>query len=155
MTSIKHQGLALVGLVGLLGLAACSKPAPPVAFNTEADVHTLMVHVVDPASDHVWDSSGWVDTAEGTTDRLPKEDAGWKRAADSAAIVAEAGNSLMLPGRARDQGEWMTYARQMSLASTKAMKAAEAHNGQGLFDAGGEMYVACNLCHAKYLIQAK
>ena len=35
-------------------------------------------------------------------------------------------------------------------AIEQAIRAAEAHNEQGVFDVGAEVYEVCTSCHAKY-----
>ena len=49
-------------------------------------------------------------------------------------------------------GEWMQLSRAMVDAGEKAIRAAESHNPQAVFDVGGEVYDACTNCHAKYAI---
>lgn len=133
-------------------LAACSpqKPAAPT-YDTTLSVLELMEHVVDPQAKAFWGASGTVTTAEGEVDLSPTTEQGWAAAENAAAAVVEAGNLLMLPGRARDDGEWMTYSKQMSQVGLKAMRAAEAKDKQAMFDVGGELYEVCTACHEKYL----
>ncbi len=70
-----------------------------------------------------------------------------------AAVVAEAGNLLMMEGRAFDREEWMTYSRGMIEAARTAIEAAEAKDVPALFDAGGAVYESCTACHAKYALE--
>ena len=151
MTALVLGGRVLA-LAGVLGLAACSRPEPPPPYNTAIDMHTLMVHVLDPAADAVWAASGHVVTEAGEEDLSPKTDEAWEAVETGAATVAEAGNLLMMPGRAPEgQPDWIRHAQAMTAAGLKAQKAAETRDKQGVFDTGGEIYQACLACHDQYV----
>ena len=77
-------------------------------------------------------------------------DAEWDKVRDAAATLVEAGNLLMIEGRAKDQKEWMASARRLSEAAGAALKAAQAKNPAALFDEGGNIYKTCAACHRKY-----
>ncbi len=109
-----------------------------------------MTWVIDPAADVVWDSVATIMTEAGTKDIAPHTDEEWAAVRNSAAIVAESGNLLMIEGRARDRDKWMTAARRLAVAANQALKAAEAKNVDSLFAAGGDIYNACAACHQRY-----
>ena len=147
---------ALMG-AGLAGLAACSKPpAPPKAeappYNLSLDMKELMGHVIDPAAWVVWHASGEITSANGDKSLTPTTEEGWTAAESGAAQVAEAGNLLMLPGRAKDNGDWQTFARAMTEHGLAAKAAAEAHDPKKLFETGAALYQTCTGCHAKYVM---
>ena len=48
--------------------------------------------------------------------------------------------------------DWVTYAQGLIEAGLVAMAAAEAHDAEALFDAGGQVYQACRACHEQYLV---
>ena len=142
----------------LLLLSGCSPPAQdkpqaevaaPV-FKLAGDVKHTMQWVLDPAADHIWDSAGFVITAEGTKDLSPKTDEAWLAVQHSAAIVAETGNLLLMPGRVGDEG-WQDISKGLVDAGLRAQAAAAAHDADGLFDAGGQIYRVCTSCHAVYV----
>jgi hypothetical protein len=135
----------------LLAAASCSAPATPIRFDTTLDVKSLMSWVIDPAADVVWGASGWVVTEEGERSLAPTTEEGWAEVRNAAALVVESGNLLMLPGRARDDGPWQQHAAQMIDVGKRALTAARAEDAQAVFDAGGELYVVCTACHARYL----
>lgn len=110
----------------------------------------LMEWVIDPAADVVWDSVKTIMTMEGTTEIAPKTEEQWAAVRNSAATLVEAGNLLMLDGRARGGQEWMAHARRLSDSAQVALKAAEAKNAGALFDAGGGIYNSCKACHDRY-----
>ena len=114
-----------------------------------------MQRVIDPAADLFWEASGTIITAAGETSRAPTTDAGWTAVVNAAARLVEGSNLLMMPGRARDEAEWMQYARQLRSAAAAGMKAAQAKDERAVFDTGGEIFLACRGCHMKYLLGYK
>lgn len=138
------------GWVAAVLLAACSPPAPTLP-QPVFSVKDLMGHVVDPSADVFWEASGTIVTAEGEKSRAPTTQEGWDNAAHAAATLAEAGAMLQLPGRARDDGEWLRLARELTTTSLEGMKAAQAKNETAVFDTGGRIYVVCRSCHLKYI----
>lgn len=150
---------AFVALAGVLALAACSRPAGPAApaagvkFDTSLPMNEFMAHVVDPASQAYWKGSGIELTKAGEKDLSPKDEAGWEALVTAASTVAEAGNALQLPGRARSpEADWNRLAQDMTARAFDARKAADAHDKQAVFDTGGRLYETCVACHAKYVI---
>ena len=140
-------------MVSLGLLAACgAEPPPPAAALSTGE---LMQRVIDPPADLFWEASGTIITAAGETSRAPTTDAGWQAAVNAAATLMEASNLLMLPGRARDDKEWMQFARQLQSSAAAGMKAARAKDEKAVFDTGGEIFLACRGCHMKYLLGYK
>src|SRR3546814_6986504 len=94
--------VSAVGLALLLTVPAFAQP------KTLLSVRDVMRHIVNPAAETYWSHTGVIDSEAGADDRTPTADADWKVTIDAAAQVMEAGNLLMLPGRARDpDGPWM------------------------------------------------
>ncbi len=159
--------LILTTAVVLLAGAGASQPipAPPAAppaspppgvaspFKTLLPVKDVMRHIVNPAAELFWKDSGEIDTAEGAVHRVPSatDDVRWNAAIDAAMTLQEAGNLLMMQGRARDDKQWMRYAQQLSDAGVLAVAAARARNETQTFDAGSALYNACFNCHARYI----
>jgi len=140
---------ALVGC-SVLFAVACGAAPPPLRLH--ADVKQIMAAIVDPAADVVWGAVGTIDTIEGTAQIRPRDEGEWTETAHAAWVVAEAANALMIGNRPKDTGDWMTFAQELADNSLKAARAAEAHDADALFTAGGDMYLACTACHAKYNI---
>jgi hypothetical protein len=128
------------------------RPAP--AYRPATDMRQTMEWILDPAADVIWSSAGFVITAEGETNLAPTNLEHWDRVRNNAAILAEAGNLLMMPGRDRGPS-WAAYAQGLTAASENAMAAAKARDGAALFDAGGQIYQVCQDCHAQYMIGAR
>jgi hypothetical protein len=133
--------------------APSSKTAAP--FNTGLSMKDLMKHVVDPAADIVWASSGIVVDQHGTTDLSPTTPEGWASIENHSAMVAESANLLMLPGRARADPEWDRFARQLHDAGVASMRAAENRDRAGLLRTGGDIYAACTQCHKRFVLGEK
>ena len=130
-------------------LAGCSKPP---AYNTTTTVKDIMSGIIDPQAQLFWHSSGANDTAEGSQTLVPTTKEGWAAAENSMTAVAEAGNLLMLPGRAKDSGDWAKFSKAMTDEALKARAAVQAKNGDKMFETGAALYDTCQACHQKYLL---
>ncbi len=141
---LKTLGLFLCAFI----LFGCGpKTAQP--YNT-LSLKQVMEWVIDPNADVVWESVKSISTAAGTTEIYPRTDAQWEAIRNSAATLMEAGNILMLEGRAKDDKQWMEYSKRFSRTAEVALKAAQDKNKEALFDAGGNIYNACKACHDQY-----
>jgi cytochrome c553 len=80
----------------------------------------------------------------------PQNDKEWNAYEGRMLILAEAGNLLMMPGRARDQGRWMRDARLMVDAGVAALQAAKARDVAALEKLNDQLYNACVICHQDY-----
>jgi len=147
--------IAAVCLAGALCATAVAQPPPapaPIKAGTKMlTPKLLMKHVVNPAAELFWKHSGQVVDEEGVKDRAPgADDAMWLDMVNSAAILEESGNLLMMEGRARDE-PWMRFSRNLVDAGALAMKAAEAKNADAAFEAGSAIYDTCFGCHGRYI----
>lgn len=121
-------------------------------------VKDVMRHIVNPAAEAFWARSGEVDDEAGAKDRTPTaaDEANWMVSLDSASQLVEAGNLLMMEGRARDpDGPWLKYAQALTNAGLAGMTAAQARDHDKTFAAGSAMYDACFACHGKYIPRPK
>jgi hypothetical protein len=153
MDQTRHVRLVLLGT--LLGFG-CGRSAPAPAkaaesFRPVADVKQLMASVLEPAANVYWNAVGSVVDKNGVAEIAPHTDAEWAAVRDSAYVVAEAGNLLMMNGRARDTGNWMTLSKALVDVGQRAVRAAESKNATAVFDVGAEVYDACVACHVKYM----
>ena len=151
-----YQSRKLLFLLGFPVLVGCSNEqseelaAAEAVYNTQLDTQQIMSLVLEPASDILWDSAGWVMDAAGYEDLYPTTDEGWDFVRAQAAIVVESGNMLALPGRAEDNDAWMIYSEGLSEAGLLAMKAAAEQNEEDFFQAGAQLYSVCTACHQAY-----
>ena len=134
----------------LLSFGACSSapPAPAMPpFQTTANMKELMLNVLDPAVDTIWDAVGTIMTLEGTFEKAPSTDDEWAGVRAGAIQLAESGNLLMLPSRSSGSEEWIAQARALIEASNRAIKAIDAKDKDALFTIGGDIYDVCTNCH--------
>jgi hypothetical protein len=146
----------LAWLAPLVLLSSCSSPAPAAEmppFQTTANMKELMLNVIDPAADTLWESVGTVLDAQGTHEKFPTTDDEWDTVKASAIQLAEAGNLLLIPARSGGSSEWIAEARALTEASTRARKAIEARDKETLFTVGGDIYDVCTNCHKQFAIQ--
>ncbi len=154
---------ALIFLGSLIFLTACNASEPTgsgespvsqsqaVPFKMATDLHQTMEWVLDPAADLIWDSAGSIITEAGIEELAPTTDAGWENVRNNAAVVAQSGNLLMLPGIALGENDWMELSAGLVDAGMLAVKAAEAQDSDALFKAGGQIYNVCRACHQQYV----
>lgn len=156
--AVRRAAAAVVGL-GVLALGACDPPgqdANAISAQPVGDMHDTMTWFLDPAADVIWNSAGFVLTAEGETPLAPTTDDGWARVRHSAVVVAEGGNLLllphMLPDAADDAGTdaWVEFAQGMRRIGTEAVAAVDARDADALFEVGGHLYNVCLACHQVY-----
>jgi hypothetical protein len=128
---------------------ACGGPPPP-PFKPVADVKQLMQAIVDPSADAVWQSVATIFTKTGMEERRPRTKQEWEAVRGHAMTLTESGNLLMMPGRAKDGGDWMKFAQELIDTSAVALRAAEAKDADRLLDVGGRIDEVCERCHKKY-----
>jgi hypothetical protein len=136
--------------------ASCSSPArepamPP--FQTTVNMKDLMLNVIDPAADMLWESVGTVIDETGTHEKFPTSQDEWDVVRAGAIQLAEAGNLLLIPARSNGSPEWVTEARNMIDAANRAIKVIEAKDKDALFTVGGDIYDVCTNCHKQFAIQ--
>jgi hypothetical protein len=131
-------------------------PAPETAgpegaepqFKTVATTDQVMDAIIIPNAQRIWDAVVYVD---GKLVTAPKTDDDWYNLQMNAYAVAEAGNLLKIPPRAKDNGEWMTFSTALTDSSMEAVRAAEKKDLEGLLKAGGNVYNVCTDCHRMYV----
>jgi hypothetical protein len=137
-------------ILALVVFEGCGSPPPPPPYRPVADVKQLMAQVMEPAADAYWDAVGTIVDEKGTHEIAPKTLEEWEAVRNSAMVVAESGNLLMMPSRAKDGGEWMQLSQELIDVGQKAVRAAESRNKTAVFDVGAEVYDVCTRCHSQY-----
>ena len=56
----------------------------------------------------------------------------------------------MLPARSGGNEEWIKLAQAMIAQSKRAIKAAEAHDKEAMFNIGADIYESCVNCHKRF-----
>jgi hypothetical protein len=126
-----------IALAAALSQAASSDRPPTRNVGSMSD---LMVKIIYPASDALF----YIES------RTPKTDAEWTTLEGQALIVAESANLLMMPGRARDQKQWMADAKLMLDAGDAAVKAARTKNVEAISALSEQLMESCTSCHRHY-----
>ena len=125
--------LAMAASLGQVGSGK-----PPI--RNVGSMSDLMVKIIYPASDALF----YIES------RTPKTDAEWTSLEGQALMLAETANLLMLPGRARDQKQWMTDATLMLDAGAAAVKAAKTKNVDAISALSDQLLESCTSCHKHY-----
>jgi hypothetical protein len=139
-----------------LSFSACSSSPPPPAippFQTTANMKELMLNVLDPAADGIWESVGTIITADGAIEKAPSTDDEWAVVRMHSLQLAESGNLLLLPSRSNGSAEWIAEAKALINASQHAVKAVDARDKDALFTVGGDIYDVCTNCHKQFALQ--
>lgn len=140
--------LCWIAPVLIVLLAGCGKPQPPI--KAVATREEIMHHLVIPNAQVVWGAVGTISTLESVVEKQPKTDDEWFNVESSATILMEAGNLLMMDGRAIDSGKWIEYARALRESADTVRQAAKKHDPVALFDRGGDLFESCQGCHFAY-----
>ena len=123
-------------LAAALAQAASTRP-PTRNVGTMSD---LMVKIIYPASDALF----YIES------RTPKTDSEWTALEGQALMVAESANLLMMPGRARDQKQWMADARLMLDVGADAVAAAKKKDVEAIVALSDRLMESCTTCHKNY-----
>jgi plastocyanin len=159
----------------LSGCSAREDAQPQSDFRPTATVKDIMVSIIDPEADVLWNSVATIVSATGTEEREPRTDEEWAAIRRSAIQLVEATNLLRIPGRhvakpgeksenprielepetiekmiVEDPRTWTSLVNRLHDAVVPALNAIEAKNVKGLFDAGDHMEQACEACHQQY-----
>lgn len=160
-------------------LAACTgddaaqtaQPGPP--FAPVATVQDLMLHLVDPSADALWQSVETVYSEAGEEKRQPRTPEEWSAVKRHAMTLAEAANLLMIERQvvateappekmgylgtkeigeriAANLAEFNRFAVLLRETATQALKAIDAQDADALLDAGGPIDAACEGCHLTF-----
>jgi hypothetical protein len=136
-------------LVAGVALAACAgQPAPesspaPASSSSARRIGTmseLMVDVLYPAGDAVF----YIES------RTPTNSDEWAALQMQTLMLAESANLLMMPGRARDQDQWMADSKLLLDAGEAAYRAAKDRDVEALVALNDALYESCVTCHQHY-----
>lgn len=148
--------LFISGIGFVIAAARSSREAAP---ETEASapatvpvatVQQIMNAITLPAATFVYNAVGTVINADGIKETAPQNDEEWAALAAQAAAVIESGNLLLMGPRVVDTGDWVKMTRAMIDQGQAALKAAQAHDKEGILSAGSNLNETCDTCHAKY-----
>ena len=75
-----------------------------------SDMHDLMAHLLTPASEAIWESSGYVITEEGEFSLEPTNEEEWERVLYGAKVISESAYLLNIPSRSKNRKELVLFA---------------------------------------------
>lgn len=170
-----HRPVSLLVLLTLAVACGSGCGAPESEFRPTATIRDLMVSVIDPTADLVWQSVSTTITQTGTDERAPRTEEEWDEVRRHTIQLIEATNLLLVSGRQvarpsdksafpgielepaeiqslldRDRATWATLTHGLHDAGMTALKAIEAKDADGLLTAGEGIQEACENCHLKY-----
>ena len=159
----------------LLLTSACARKAPEPLLQSPATIKDIMDSMVDPSADFIFDSVAQIADEHGITEKAPHTDEEWKEVRRRAIQLLEAPNLLVMRGRRAatpgdrsqnpkielqpeeiqklidaDHAAFSARALMLQDAASHALKAIDAKNAKGLFDAAGGLDKACENCHLHY-----
>jgi hypothetical protein len=143
--NMKRVWIGLISAIALAGgffiATIAFAQAPSESFQPVASVRQLMLDLIHPSSN---------DILLAIYRGGPKDEKEWAAVRRSALTLAESGNMLMMPGRSRDQEDWMKDAKLLVDAGNSAYKAAQAKDGNALAGLAGAVDASCTTCHRQY-----
>lgn len=170
--------LASAACQGPSASTSSTAPAPALPspeYHPDATIKDLMQHVIDTSADVVWLSVTTVASEKGLIETRPRNDEEWAKVRGGAVTLAEAANLLMIPGRHvarpgersetpgvelepeemevlidKDRTAWNRRAVALHDAAMQALRAAEAHDADRIFEVGETIENACEGCHRQY-----
>ena len=168
-----YPGVLIASL--LMGEMACSKASPDTQLLRPGTIKDIMLSMVDPSGDFLFESVSEISDARGITKKAPKTDEEWKEVRHHVMVLLEAPNLITMEGRQvappgthsknpliekepeevqrlldRDRPEFLRRARRLQDAATLAMKAVDAKDKEALFHAIERIDKACESCHLHY-----
>ena len=97
-------------LILLLSFSLISISFNAVAKDEHSDMHDLMAHLLTPASEAIWESSGYVITEEGEFSLEPTTEEEWERVLYGAKVITESALLLSIPSRSKNRDDWIAFA---------------------------------------------
>jgi len=170
--------LCAVVIVAAATSACTSEPQEPASsppYQLATSIQDIMLSIVDPAADTIWESVATIVTFGNIEERRPSTDEEWEALQHEAVRLVEATNLLLMPGRnvARpgfrsenpgielepeevqalideDLATWNRLLGDYYQVAATMLSAIEDRDADRLFDAGGPLDVTCERCHQRY-----
>lgn len=141
-------GFVVVGARAARTPPSPSRPAPAV--RPIATTRQIMNGIVSPTSNAIFQAVQTNVTDKGVEEIFPRTDEEWTSLGAQAASLAEAGNLLMMDGRAVDRGDWMKMSQAMIDAAKQTMKAVGEKKPDDILASGESVNISCDTCHQRY-----
>lgn len=126
--------------LSMTALLAATIHAQSRSTNPVASIKQIQEAMISPSSDTIFNVGR----------AAPTNDEEWLVVRNAAVILAEAGNLLMLEGRAKDTEQWMDLAGELVAAGNDALVAAEGQDVAAVLESGNRIAAACEACHQPY-----
>ena len=114
-------------------------------------MHDVMAHLLTPASEKIWNASGFIITKEGEFSLEPINQEEWNEVIFGAKVIMESTFILNRPDRAKGREDWIRFSELLEPIGKKALEAAESKDSEKLFSVGADLYQACVACHNVYM----
>ncbi len=155
--------------------ATVTLPASATQFKPSATLQELMLSVIDPNVDPIWNSISTEVSDAGTIEIRPETDEEWETLRNHAISLREVSNLLVIEGRdvahshantssheselqaqaiqaliAAQWPEFIQRAHALHDAANLAVEAIDAKNVERLEEVGGIIEHACESCHSQF-----
>ena len=148
-----HLAFVIAAVVLAAAFGAAAHPVPPPPTLVPMSSHTaqqLMVGLVDPAADGIWNSVGSIVTPTSEEAWAPSTDTDWQHLEGHAKALARGAEALIDPIRVNGRADWAAPARALRRASATALVAAQRRDTTAIGAASEQMLDACQQCHKHY-----
>lgn len=165
----------------ILALGGCTKPPQQTVaiptYQPTASIQDLMVAIIDPSADALWESVSSETTEKGLEEKQPRTDQEWQSVRNYAIALQESANLLRIPGRpvihagkqtedahvegvstpqqvtqsiATARGGFDAAAGRLHDAAAEAVAAIDNKDAARLLAVGARIDQACEHCHSVY-----
>jgi hypothetical protein len=166
---------AVLGLVASSSFTVAQQEAAKTDHQVNSSIKDLMESIIDPSADVLWGAVGTVVDREGIHESLPKTQEDWRDLRRAAVRIIEGGNLLTMPGRdaapvgtksetpgveleppqiaaliEQNRETFDTFAKELQVLGSEALRASEARNAALLLDIGARMENVCESCHQTF-----
>lgn len=167
--------------IAILAITTACTPNKELSKNSEAEfkpvvtLQELMVSVIDPNIDPIWNSVTSISTKEGIVEKKPQTDEEWLNLRHHALTLIEVSNLLVIEGRPiahpgaststhpvelspeeiqkgidANRAGFVKNAHNLQKAAQLALTAIEAKDAEELTRVGGVIEQACEQCHMQF-----
>jgi cytochrome c556 len=155
--------------------AGCSRQAAQPQYMPTATIKDIMLGLIDPSADAMWESVATIVTASGVEERQPRTEEEWIALRRAALQVVEGSNLLLIPGRIvapagdksenpgielhpeeiqplidNDRATWESRAKGLHDAAVPMLQAIDKRDVAALSAGGEKLDMACEMCHQTY-----
>ena len=169
---------SVMAMVAAAAAGCTSEPQEPSSappYQPTTTIQDIMLSIVDPAADTIWESVATIVTFGNIEERRPSTEEEWQALHREGVRLVEATNLLLMPGRdvahpgfqsenpgielepnevqaliEEDRATWNRLLGNYYQASLTMLRAIEARDADRLFDEGGPLDVTCEQCHQQY-----